>query len=76
MEDKEHPGFTKAVGNMTNDSSSIDLMRKKVKYEFVSNWLTIVVEGGSWCWDIKILGLNPCVAVMKHMLQNKELNRF
>lgn len=42
MEDEEQPGFTEAFGDMTNDSLSIYLMREKVKYEFVSNWLTVV----------------------------------
>lgn len=68
MEDEEQPGFTEAFGDMTNDSLSIYLMGEKVKYEFVSNWLTVVgvsVERDAWCCDIKILGLNPCVVVMK-----------
>lgn len=41
---------------------------KKMRSEFVSNWLTVVgisVEGDSWCCDIKIFSLNPCVVVMK-----------
>lgn len=65
MEDKEHPGFTKTFGNVTNDNLSIYLKGKKVKCGFASNWLTIAVEGDSSCCDIKISGLNPCVVVMK-----------
>lgn len=39
-----------------------------MRSELVSNWLTVVgicVEGDSWCCDITIFSLNPCVVVMK-----------
>lgn len=65
---------------MANDKLSIYLMGKKTKYEFVSNWLTVVigvnVKRDSLCYDFKVFHPDPCVVVIKSYVEDEELNRF
>lgn len=79
-EDSEQPGFTEALGNMANDTVSLCLMGKKMKYESVSTWLTVIagvsVEGDSGCCDNKVFHFHPCGCHEVICCRIKELHRF